>query len=91
MWSETKTIVELSLRGYQQQYLVKGECATCVQSGETFSLDVFGVDEVHRFRTGLFYTQCLDLYAVANHKNGAKGILIAIYCKSFISPFKTNM
>lgn len=81
MWAEIKTIVDLNLKGYQDQYIVKRDCAICVRTFKYFPLTDFGVDQVHNFRTGFFYNECLDLYAVANEANGIKGILTCIYSK----------
>jgi hypothetical protein len=85
-WSEISTIVELKLRGYLEDYIVRDKCLIRLRTGERCAVTDFDVDEIHYFRRGFFWSERLDIFAVKCKANGMKGIAMSCYSK-LLNPF----
>jgi hypothetical protein len=74
-----ETIIDLQLRGYDQDFVIKNEHILCVQDSELISPDDFEVIDTYKFERGKRPKDNYVIYAIRSIHNDLKGILLTSY------------
>ena len=74
-----EAIIDLQLRGYDQDFVIKNEHLLCVQDSELISPDEFEVISTYKFEGGKRLRDNYVVYAIRSMHNDLKGILMTSY------------
>lgn len=74
-----EAIIDLQLRGYDQDFVIKNEHLLCVQDSELISPDDFEVISAYKFERSKRLRDNYVIYAIRSMHNDLKGILLASY------------
>jgi hypothetical protein len=74
-----EAIIDLQLRGYDQDFVIKNEHILCVQDSELISPDEFEVISAYKFERGKRLRDNYVIYAIRSMHNDLKGILMTSY------------
>jgi len=74
-----EAIIDLQLRGYDQDFVIKNEHILCVQDSELISPDDFEVINAYKFGKGKKPKDNYVIYAIRSIHNDLKGILLTSY------------
>jgi hypothetical protein len=74
-----EVIIDLQLRGYDQDFVIKNEHILCVQDSELISPDDFEVIDAYKFEGAKRLKDNYVIYAIRSMHNDLKGILLTSY------------
>src|SRR3569623_654156 len=74
-----EAIIDLQLRGYDQDFVIKNEHILCVQDSELISPDDFEVIGAYKFERSKRLRDNYVVYAIRSIHNDLKGILMTSY------------
>lgn len=74
-----EAIIDLQLRGFDQDFVIKNEHILCVQDSELISPDDFEVIDTYKFDGAKRQRDNYVIYAIRSMHNNLKGILLTSY------------
>jgi hypothetical protein len=75
----SEAVNDLNVRGYTQEFTVKGNCLYCHTNEAQLRPDEFTIDEVYRFEGNTDPADESVIYAVSSTDGSMKGILVDAY------------